>query len=132
MIASFLASYNPSKYDNRFFSKGGEGRAKVGKKGGSNNGSLMRSQLVGPKVFNVARMLVIFYSILPDQDHRFTFDIHCQIRTLISLRLLTRTSNASRLDSIKCKCNVSYVFIKSVARSVHFDIGKYLYDFIDI
>lgn len=130
MIASFLASFNPSKYDNRFFSR--EDRSRVGKKGGIHNGSLMRSQLAGPKAFPVDRMLTIFYSILPDEECRFTFDIHSQIASLISLRLLTKVSAASRLDLIKCRCNVSYIFIKSVARSVNFDIGKYLYDFIDV
>lgn len=131
VIASFLASYNPSKYDNRFFTRGGEGRTKVGRKGGAQNGSLLRNQLTGPRPFAVDRMLAIFYSILED-DCKMTLDIHSQIATCISLRLLIKVSAANKLDVVKCKCNVSFALIKSIAATVRFDIAKYLYDFVDI
>ncbi|KAJ3367716.1 Origin recognition complex subunit 5 [Kappamyces sp. JEL0680] len=130
VIASFLASYNPSKYDNRYFTRGGEGKSKAGRKGGVHNGSLVRTQLTGPKAFPIDRMLAIFYSILED-DCKFTFDIHSQIATLISLRLLVKVSASNRLDSIKCKCNVSFSLVKTIAKSVRFDIMKYLFDFVD-
>ncbi|KAI8899779.1 origin recognition complex subunit 5 C-terminus-domain-containing protein, partial [Globomyces pollinis-pini] len=34
VMASFLASYNPARLDKRFFTRGGEGKTRVGKKGG--------------------------------------------------------------------------------------------------
>jgi origin recognition complex subunit 5 len=131
ICASFLASYNPSKYDNRYFTRGGEGKKKVGKIGGIHNGSLKRTQLTGPKAFAIDRMLAIFYSILPD-GCKFTFDIHSQIATMISNRMLIRVSAANRLDAIKCKCNLSYPIVKTIGRTVDFDILKYLFDFVDV
>jgi origin recognition complex subunit 5 len=131
LIASFLASYNPSKYDSRFFTRGGEGRGKISKKAGSNNGSLVRTQLTGPKAFAIDRMLAIFYSIVED-DCKMTTDIHSQIATCISLRLLIRVSAPNNLNSMKCKCNISFALVKSIATSVRFDISKYLYDFVDV
>ena len=130
VIAAFLASYNPKKYDSRLFTRGGEGRAKVGKTGGVNNGSNNRSQLLGPSNFTIDRMLSIFYHILQD-DIAPTFDIHSQIASCISLRLLIRVSASGRLDAMKCKANVSYPFVKQISRSIQFDISKYLFDWID-
>ncbi len=131
VIAAFLASYNPQKYDARYFTKGAEGRTKISKKGGVHNGSLLRNQLTGPRSFGIERMLAIFYSIL-DDDCKMTFDIHSQIATCFSLRLLIKVSSPSRLDMVKCKCNVSYTFVKAIAKSVRFDISKYLYDWVDV
>ncbi|KAI9102672.1 origin recognition complex [Phlyctochytrium arcticum] len=135
VIAAFLASYNPAKLDVRFFAKGiadvaqrkkgGKGKgARVSKEGGK-----MRQQLVGPKSFPVERLLAIFYSIL-ENDVDSTVDIQIQIASLCNLRLLSRVTAPDRLDSIKLKSNTGFEFIKSVARSVRFDIVKYLYDFV--
>jgi origin recognition complex subunit 5 len=130
VIAGFLASYNPKKYDSRYFTRGGEGKSRVGKKGGANNGSNSRSQLCGPKDFDVPRMLGIFHYIMPD-DCKITFDIYTQIATLVSLRVFVKLSSAKRIDVMKLKCNVSYAFVKQLAKSMRFDISKYLYDWVD-
>lgn len=131
VIASFLASYNPQKYDARFFTRGGEGKKKVGKKGGVHNGALYRNQLNGPCTFAVERMLAIFYSIL-EQDCKMSFDIHSQIATCVSLKLLVRVSAVNRLDMMRCKCNVSFPFVKAISKSVRFDIVKFLFDWVDV
>jgi origin recognition complex subunit 5 len=78
VLASFLASYNPAKLDARFFTRGGEGTKKVGKKSGIQKGSRMRQQLKGPKAFSIERMLAIFYSIV-DEDVKPSFDILSQV-----------------------------------------------------
>ncbi|KAJ3292378.1 Origin recognition complex subunit 5 [Borealophlyctis nickersoniae] len=133
LIASFLASYNPPRLDVRFFSRGGEERKK--RKGGrgkvpkSEGGGKMRQQLLGPKAFPVERMLAIFYSIV-ETDVDCSVDIQTQITSLISLRLLARVTSVDRLDSVKCKCNVSFEFIEKVGRSVRFNVSKYLHDFM--
>ncbi|KAJ3184516.1 Origin recognition complex subunit 5 [Geranomyces variabilis] len=135
IIAAFLASYNPPRLDVRFFAKdrsdevtrrkGGKGRAgRVQKEGGK-----MRQQLLGPKAFPVERMLAIFYSILPDEVDS-TVDIQMQIASLTTLRLLVRVTAPDRLDGVKCKCNASCEFVKAIGRSVRFDVGQYLYDFV--
>ncbi|RUS17862.1 origin recognition complex subunit 5-like protein [Endogone sp. FLAS-F59071] len=135
LIAAFLASYNPPRLDVRYFAKVGEEKGKRRKGGGAKRGRVdktggkMRQQLLGPKAFPVERMLAIFYSII-DEPIDNTVDIHMQIASLITLRLLTRITTADRLDSVKCKCNVSHEFIRQVARGVRFEVDRYLFDFV--
>ncbi|KAF7726968.1 Origin recognition complex subunit 5 [Apophysomyces ossiformis] len=134
LIASYLASYNPPRFDVRYFSKTAEQRKKK-KGGGTRNsrvdaqgGGKMRQQLLGPKAFPVERMLAIFYSIV-DDSLEDTIDIQQQITSLTTLRLLVRATSLDRLDAAKYKCNVSFDFIRGVARTVRFEIENYLYDF---
>ncbi|KAI8357215.1 origin recognition complex subunit 5 C-terminus-domain-containing protein [Mortierella sp. GBAus27b] len=138
LIASFLASYNPPRLDMRYFAKvsnqGGKmtKRAKIAaakKHGHDQLGGKLRQQLLGPKVFPIERMLAIFYSILDDEVEE-NVNVHTQVASLVSLRLLQRVTPMDKLDSIKCKCNVSYDTIKALAKSTKFDIDKYLYDFM--
>ncbi|OBZ83491.1 Origin recognition complex subunit 5 [Choanephora cucurbitarum] len=133
LIAAYLASYNPPRFDVRYFAKSAEERKK--KKGGGTRkgrvdklGGKMRQQLLGPKAFPVERMLAIFYSILEDSLED-TIDIQLQITSLTTLRLLVRATNMDRLDGAKYKCNVNFDFIRSIAKSVRFEIEHYLYDF---
>ena len=133
LIAAYLASYNPPRFDVRYFAKSAEERKK--KKGGGTRkgrvdklGGKMRQQLLGPKTFPVERMLAIFYSILEDSLED-TIDIQLQITSLTTLRLLVRATNMDRLDGAKYKCNVNFDFIRSIAKSVRFEIEHYLYDF---
>ncbi|TPX63912.1 hypothetical protein SpCBS45565_g06279 [Spizellomyces sp. 'palustris'] len=132
LIAAFLASYNPPRLDVRFFSKGDVGSRK--KKGGrrgrvSSEGGKMRQQLLGPKAFPIERLLAIFYSIL-ENSLESSIDIYQEIASLVSLRLLVRVTTPDRLDGVKCKCNVGLEFVNAVAKSVKFDVGKYLFDFV--
>ncbi|KAJ3323939.1 Origin recognition complex subunit 5 [Boothiomyces sp. JEL0866] len=120
LIASFLGSFNPSRLDNRFFTKGGEKKVIKHKS--------KRQQLLGPKAFNIERLLAIFYSIL-DQEIPGCFDVYSQISTLVSLRLVIKMNNQL---NYKIKCNVGYEFIQIVAKSISFDISKYLYDFTEV
>lgn len=134
LIATYLASYNPPKFDVRYFAKINEERKK--KKGGGTRktgrvdklGGKMRQQLLGPKVFPVERMLAIFYSIIDEQIDD-TIDIQLQITSLTTLRLLVRATSVDKLDGAKYKSNVNFEFIKAVAKSVRFEIDRYLYDF---
>ncbi|RUS29679.1 origin recognition complex subunit 5 C-terminus-domain-containing protein [Jimgerdemannia flammicorona] len=103
LIAAFLASYNPPRLDLRYFAKVGEENTKKRKGGGARKGGVDKT---GGKV-------------------------GCPwISSLVTLRLLTRTTTADRLDSVKCKCNVGHEFIRQVARGVRFEIDRYLYDFL--
>ncbi|KAI9025999.1 origin recognition complex subunit 5 C-terminus-domain-containing protein [Phycomyces nitens] len=134
LLASYLASYNPARFDVRYFAKMGEERKK--KKGGGTHksragqpgGGKMRPQLLGPKSFPIERMLAIFYSII-DEPLEDTVDIQLQITSLTTLRLLVRSTSMDRLDAAKYKSNVSFEFIRAVSKSVRFEIEKYLYDF---
>ncbi|KAI8328325.1 origin recognition complex subunit 5 C-terminus-domain-containing protein [Chlamydoabsidia padenii] len=133
LLACYLASYNPPRFDIRYFAKGREERSK--KKGGGtrkgkadNTGGKMRQQLVGPKAFPIERMLAIFYSII-DDELEDSIDIQLQISSLTTLRLLVRCTTLDKLDGAKYKCNVSFDFIRAAAQSVRFEIDRYLYDF---
>lgn len=129
LIAAYLASYNPAKSDKRFFSK------HAGKISRRTHGALKKTherttnQLLGPKVFPVDRLLAIFYSIVNDRVAP-SANIFCQISSLVTLGLLTQVSNSDALESPKYKCIVSLEFIKSVARSINFEVVRYIYDFV--
>ncbi|CAG8511941.1 10581_t:CDS:2 [Ambispora gerdemannii] len=147
LIASFLASYNPSRLDKRYFSKGSEetlrpyrrktNQSQQGspKKSPAKNsqydasgGGKLRQQLLGPVAFPVERMLAIFDSIIPDSIDA-NVEIMKQVSTLVTLRLLTRTTPFDNLDSTKYKCNASYELVKKISSSIKFQIQHYLYDF---
>ncbi|KAH6591213.1 hypothetical protein BASA61_005008 [Batrachochytrium salamandrivorans] len=132
VIASYLASFNPPRLDSRFFSKARESKGKrVGKKGSVHNGSKLRQQLLGPKAFNVERMLAIFYSILAENVDT-GFNAHTQIATLSSLRLLVRVTSMDKIDAARYKCTASYELVSSIGQSVRFDLSQYLFDFTNI
>ena len=78
LFAAFFASYNPARFDVRFFSKGKDNGAS---KRQSQNGSKIRQQLLGPKTFPVERMLAIFYSLI--RDHVDSSDVYSQVIMLI-------------------------------------------------
>ncbi|KAI8321070.1 hypothetical protein GQ54DRAFT_195746 [Martensiomyces pterosporus] len=137
LIAAYLASYNPSRLDAQYFARGRDGgarrRQKRKRKGAANDedaalGGKNRQQLLGPKSFAIERMLAIFYSIIAEPVDS-SVDVQIQIASLITLRLLTKTSAGDRLDSVKCKCNVSLEAMRTIARSVRFEIDRFLYDF---
>jgi len=121
------ASYNPPRYDLRFFSKSSENKRRKSRKQEDASSSKKSQQLYGPKVFPMERMLAIFYSIIEDPIEG-TIDINRQIASLLTLKLLIRIGNTDMLNQMKCKCNVNYEFIQYLSKSVHFDITKYLYE----
>lgn len=129
LIAAYLASYNPVKSDKRFFSK------TAGKIGRKSHGALKKNhtrttnQILGPKVFPLDRLLAIFYCIVDDRVAP-SASIFSQISSLVTLGLLSQMSNVDSLESPKYKCIVSLDFIKSVSRSVNFEVVRYIYDFL--
>uniref|UniRef100_A0A2K6PSK7 Origin recognition complex subunit 5 n=1 Tax=Rhinopithecus roxellana TaxID=61622 RepID=A0A2K6PSK7_RHIRO len=110
LIAAYLASYNPARTDKRFFLK-------------------TSNHLLGPKPFPLDRLLAILYSIV-DSRVAPTANIFSQITSLVTLQLLTLVGHDDQLDGPKYKCTVSLDFIRAIARTVNFDIIKYLYDFL--
>ncbi|KAJ2689121.1 hypothetical protein GGH99_002889 [Coemansia sp. RSA 1285] len=132
VIASYLASYNPSRLDAQYFSRGSgqTGKRRRGRKPAAENslGGKDRQQLLGPKSFAIERMLAIFYSIISEPADS-SVDVQIQIASLVTLRLLSKTSSGDKLDGIKCKCNVSLESVRSISRSVKFDVDRFLYDF---
>ncbi|KAH9493211.1 Origin recognition complex subunit 5 [Bulinus truncatus] len=127
LIAAYLASYNPMKYDRRFFAKNSgkvSKRSKLVKKNERTS-----SHLLGPKLFPVERLMAIFYSIV-EGNVIPSAQIFIQISSLVSLHLLCQVGGDDKIAAPKYKCMVNLEFIRSIARTVQFDIMKYLYDFI--
>ncbi|XP_022081114.1 origin recognition complex subunit 5-like [Acanthaster planci] len=125
LIAAYLASYNPARYDRRFFSKN---HGKV-KKSAVNRKKETSHQLLGPRAFPLDRLMAIFYSIV-DSRVAPTANIFSQISSLVTLQLLAQVGHEDQLDTPKYKCTVSLEFIRSIARTVGFDVIRYLYDFV--
>uniref|UniRef100_A0A182PPW4 Origin recognition complex subunit 5 n=1 Tax=Anopheles epiroticus TaxID=199890 RepID=A0A182PPW4_9DIPT len=137
LIAAYLASNNAAKEDRRLFMKNHgkqrkrlqavNARAKVVEK--------MTTKL-GPKAFNLDRLLAIFYAIL-DEKVGLTCNLLAQISTLVHLKLLTYASSAeggagvSMLDgsATRLQCTVGLDFIMQIGRMVGFNVRQYLTDF---
>ncbi|XP_043194961.1 origin recognition complex subunit 5-like [Amphibalanus amphitrite] len=128
LIAAYLASYNPAKSDRRFFVKRtgkGAGRLKARPPAGARVSAL----LTGPRAFPLDRLLAIFYVIVEDRVAP-TASIYSQVSSLVTLRMLTRLGGSDNLDSAKYKCLVSFDTVKSIAKTVNFEVEWYLYDFV--
>jgi len=124
LIAAFLASYNPAKSDKRFFVKHHGKQRKTASS--IRTKEKLNSQLTGPKPFPLERLLAIFYNIVEEQVNP-TANIYSQVTSLVRLQLLTAIG-VEMMDQPKYKCNVSMDFVRTVAKTVQFDVYKYLYD----
>lgn len=126
LIAAYLSSYNPARTDKRFFMKH---HGKIKKSSFLKKHEKTSNHLLGPKPFPLDRLLAIFYSIV---DSRVTpsANVFSQITTLVALQLLTQVGHDDQLDGPKYKCTASLDFIRAIARTVNFDIVRYLYDFL--
>ena len=122
--AAFLASYNPAKSDKRFFVKhhGKQRKTIISMK----SKEKLNSQLTGPKPFPLERLLAIFYNVVEEQVNT-TANIYSQVSSLVKLQLLTAIG-LDIMDQAKYKCNVSLDFVRTVAKTVQFDVYKYLCD----
>ncbi|KAJ3226437.1 Origin recognition complex subunit 5, partial [Clydaea vesicula] len=110
LFASFLASFNPPKFDQRYFTKLGEGKKRTKGTRKSTIANRINPRLLGPKSFPVERMLAIFQSILPCPEESNTSEIQFQIKSLCNLKLLLKIGglNGGGLDIFKLKCNIGY------------------------
>lgn len=126
LIAAYLASYNPAKSDKKFF-------AKHSGKGGKKTMAIKKHErtsnhMLGPKPFPLDRLMAIFYSIVEGKVAP-TANIFMQISSLVSLHFLGHVSGDDQIEQPRYKCLVSLDFIKSVGRTVNFEVVRYLYDF---
>ncbi|KAK3762807.1 hypothetical protein RRG08_040502 [Elysia crispata] len=128
LIAAYLASYNPLKCDRRFFAKySGKSSRRMAKLIKKNERA--SNHLLGPKTFPIDRMMAIFYSII-DGKVVPSAHIYVQISSLVSLHLLGQVGGDDKISAPKYRCLVTLDFIRNIARTVQFDIMRYLYDFL--
>ncbi|KAJ3395789.1 Origin recognition complex subunit 5 [Lobulomyces angularis] len=119
LFASFLASFNPPKFDQRYFTKLGEGKKRTKGTRKSTIANRINPRLLGPKSFPVERMLAIFQSILPCPEESNTSEIQFQIKSLCNLKLLLKIGglNGGGLDIFKLKCNIGYQQCKNLGKT---------------
>jgi len=123
LISAYLASYNPQRTDKRFFVKHHGKQRKTAQSIKAKE--RFNSQLTGPKPFQLERMLAIFYNIVEEKVNP-TANIYSQISSLARLQLITAVG-IDQIDQPKYKCNVTLDFVSGVAKTLKFDIAKYLY-----
>lgn len=129
VIAAYIASYNPVKSDKRFFSKNAGKISKRAHAAKQKKGEKTSQHMLGPKQFPLDRLMAIFYTIA-DVQVQPSVNIFSQLTSLVTLGLLSQTGSSDPLESPKYKCLVSLDFVKSISRSVNFDIMHYLFDFV--
>lgn len=149
LIAAYLSSYTPARFDTTLFSRSSTRRKKKGggtaltrtKPGGGKNRKISR-KLLGPQAFLLERMLAIFWTIAEDSNVwrrlsatsnaglRGNADVQMAIATLASLRLVVKTAGSADILDGGCKLrvNIGWEVIKGVARSVGVEIEDYIVD----
>jgi len=133
LCAAYLASYNPPRYDVRFFSKAKEARAKRRDTGRRKKLKINPRSLAAP-AFDLERMLAILRSIFHSgvgaeyqEEYASNIDIGVQIATLTTLKLIVRTSSSDPLDSrTRWKVNSTWSFIKQLADEIDLPIEEFL------
>ena len=97
LIAAYLASYNPAKYDRRLFVKAKEGRGKrKGFKSLKNQKLHNAARLMGPNIFPIDRLMAIFYSIV---EQRVTPSINLFVQVYVKV-----LSHTDCLNVHACGC----------------------------
>lgn len=132
ICASYLASYNPPRYDIRFFSRAKEARAKRRDTGRRKKLKINPRSLAAP-AFDLERMLAILQAIAPSAGDLYAdgfpsnIDVGVQIATLTTLRIITRTSSSDPLDSrTRWKINANWAFVQQLAKDIDLAIEEYL------
>lgn len=121
LIAAYLASYNSQRDDKRLFVKNhGKQKKRIVQNKQKENSMY---GLLGPKPFSLDRLLAIFYAIM-EEKASLTANLLSQISSLVELRLLIKLGDG--LDKPKYKCNVGLDCVQTIARTVGFNIRKYL------
>uniref|UniRef100_T1HUX1 Origin recognition complex subunit 5 C-terminal domain-containing protein n=1 Tax=Rhodnius prolixus TaxID=13249 RepID=T1HUX1_RHOPR len=122
LIASYLASYNSPKYDRRLFLKNhGKHKKKNLRIKIKEN---ITNELLGPKPFSLDRLLAIFYAIM-EEKASLTVNLMSQIASLVELRLLAKLGD-SCIEKPKYKCLVGFECVDVVAKTLGFNLKKYL------
>ena len=151
LLAAYLASHNPPRTDQTFFSKASEKKKKRKKKSGApatpgGGGGAGRPQkhrklsrrLLGPQPFGLERWLAIFHAIVPDGAPGGSGDILTLVASLGALRMVVKSGGGSAAgaggqgggdiggEGGRWRINVGWEFILGVAKTVRFDVEEFL------
>lgn len=128
LIAAYLASYNPPRFDIRFFSKAKESRAKRRDTGRRKKLKIDPRSLAAPP-FELERWLAIYRAISSqnaDDESLSTVDVFVQISTLQTLRLVLRTDADPLNTWTKWKVAATWDQVVQLARDLDFPIEDYI------
>lgn len=141
LIAAYLASYNSSKTDLRFFSREGGNKVRRGRP----KKAFTNEKQFGPKNFVFERFLQIYHQIqVLSQDREATdldemrskiptHNLFHQFQSFVSLKLIVNcnptSKNYSPYSSASKYCIAEFItseFIKGLAKSVDVDPDRFL------
>lgn len=129
LVASYLCSHNPSKFDLRLFgSASGRRRARLYNQKtqpGQRTKVSIRALRSAGRAFGLDRLLAIAFFLVPEPVPPL-HALNQAITGLVGKGLLARVTLRSRLDSPKYRCTLSIDMVSMLARSVSLDIGKYM------
>ncbi|KAK3344950.1 origin recognition complex subunit 5 C-terminus-domain-containing protein [Neurospora tetraspora] len=155
LLASYLASHNPTRHDLVLFStfhhgrrrrRGGlsVGMGRGGHRGAQSKHRKIARKLLGAHAFVLERMLAIFTAVRGEWDPKWLdkdsssremdADIEMAIATLASLRLLVRVGGAGaggvagdQMDrGGKWRCNVGWEVVRGLGRSMGVEVEEWL------
>ncbi|KAH6918731.1 origin recognition complex subunit 5 C-terminus-domain-containing protein, partial [Coprinopsis sp. MPI-PUGE-AT-0042] len=152
LVASFLASTNPSKSDLRMFGRGLDDKKRKRRaapsQGKTKGVTKVAQRLLGPSPFPLDRLLAILGALLEenDADDRLPADefaipgeysdmeisrrgVHSSILELVSNRLMHRTTKPDQLDGPPMfKCAISYDMTLALAKELKIPLVDLLWE----
>lgn len=138
VIASFLASYNESKYDMVYFTKNSvisgnatRKRRKIKRSNVSKGEGNYRREMASAQPFKLERLLAILKSIWEENEGNFNLvtdvELQNEIATLSSLKMLLKLRSGDTISGQgKWKCNVHWNVVDKFSRDLNFDIENHL------
>lgn len=132
LLAAFLASFNPPRLDQRYFTKSDAKKAprkrKASKAAAGGTATEMKQQYQGPRTFPLERLIAIFHHILAEPVET-TVDLQSQLANLVSLQLVAQVSHSEHIESPTYRCLLKLDEAHQLAQSVSFTLNHYLFDF---
>lgn len=129
LVASYLCSHNPSKFDLRLFgSTKGRRRARLYNQktqAGQRTKVSLRALRSAGRAFSLDRLLAIAFFLVPEPVPSL-HALYQAITGLVERRLLVRVTLRQLLDTPKYRCILPIDTISMLARSVSLDIDRYM------
>ena len=124
LISSFLAYYNPSNTDSRYFTLDSNHKRVTKRKAKEN---------LNPSPFTLSRLFKIFFFISSQFFSDFFYKPHesplllSQVNDLVQQKYLTLMSSKENIDEIKYKCNCEIYFVQELSSQISFPLLSFLH-----
>lgn len=139
LIASYIATHNPTKYDKKLFEYNANQRTRKTKFTAhklQQTEENQRAAALKTRSFELNRMMAIFFSITTELNISQNMNLNLllnSIKSLKSLHYLQQTSAAyTGVDEPKFKCSLDFETISQLSSSVQFNIKSFLAEYISI